>query len=408
MARFTYQARDGKGQAANGVVTAGSLEEAGALLRGEGKFVIRLTPTMDADAASVQSTAGLSKARVKRQDVIYFTHQLAVMVDTGVALSEALDCAAAQTQHPEFKKILADVATHVQGGSEFSNALAKYPKAFPPIMVSLIRASEMSGTMGVMLDRIARYMSKEQQVLKQARGALYYPLFMLLMAVTVTIFLMTFVLPRFSAIYASKNAILPGPTRMLLAMSAALTNYWYLWLAGLALLIGAWLLLRRTPRLRYAIDWLKLHFPLMGKLTRQLYLTRSCRTMATMLASGVSMLDMISIARQVTDNRLFDELWTAVDERLRRGEQLSEPLFASSLIPRSVAQMIYSGERSGRLGKVLDRVADFTEEEFDTLVKTTTQFIEPVMVVVMGSIVGFIAIALLLPIFSMGKVVAGG
>lgn len=405
MGRFNYHARDGRGQSASGMIQASSIEEAGAMLRGEGKFVIKLAAASEHEIAVV---AAKNVPRVKRADVIYFAHQLAVMVDTGVPLSDALDCTSQQAQNPDFKKILIEVATHVQGGSEFSSALKKYPTVFPTIMVSLIRASELSGTMGVMLDRIAKYMSKEQQIIKQARGAMYYPAFMVVMAITVTVFLLMFVLPRFAAIYASREAVLPGPTRLLLGMSQALTGYWYLWLGGIAVLTAFWYTVRRYKKTRYAIDWLKLNAPLVGNLTRQLYLTRACRTMATMLSAGVSMLDMVSIARQVTDNMIFDELWTAVDERLRRGEQLSDPMFESSLVPRSVAQMIYSGERSGRLGQVLDRVADFTEAEFDSLVKTTTQFIEPVMVGVMGSVVGFIAIALLLPIFSMGKVVAGG
>jgi type II secretory pathway component PulF len=156
------------------------------------------------------------------------------------------------------------------------------------------------------------------------------------------------------------------------------------------------------------VDATVLKIPIMGRLVRQLHLTRACRTMATMLSAGVSMLDMVAIVRQVTPNQKFQQLWDEVDERLRRGEQLSATLFESNLIPRSISQMVYSGERSGRLSKVLDRIADFTEAEFDAVVKTSTQFIEPVMVVVMGSEVGFIAIALLLPIFTMGKVVAGG
>lgn len=405
MGRFSYQARDSKGQAASGVINASSIEEAGSMLRGEGKFVIRLTPATEAQAAP---TPVERSGKVKRQDVIYFAHQLAVMVDTGVPLSEALTCAAEQTVSPEFKHVLEDVANHVQGGAEFSAALRKYPQVFPVIMVSLIRASEISGTMGLMLDRIAKYMSKEQQLLKQARGAMYYPAFMVVMASAVTVFLLMFVLPRFAAIYESRQAVLPAPTRILLFLSSMLTQYWYVWLTAVVGLVVTWFMIRRIESVRFAMDWLKLNMPLTGKLCRQLYLTRACRTMATMLSAGVSMLDMISIARQVTDNQIFDQLWTQVDERLRRGEQLSDAFFDSPLMPRSIAQMIYSGERSGRLGKVLDRVADFTETEFDSLVKTTTQFIEPVMVGVMGAVVGFIAIALLLPIFSMGKVVSGG
>lgn len=406
MGRFIYQARDSQGQSASGVLVAPSLQEAGAMLRSEGKYIIRLTETDETQIAQVQPAA--HSPSVKKQDVIVFAHQLAVMVDTGVPLSEALECAADQASNPDFKKVLQEVTSQVQAGCEFSTALRRHSKVFPVIMTSLIRASEISGTMGIMLERTAGYMAKEQQILRQARGALYYPMFMVVIAIAVMMFLMTFVLPRFAAIYEGRQAALPAPTQLLLNMSSLLVEGWSIWVTGLVVLTAAWYMTRRIPAMEALVDATVLKIPIMGRLVRQLHLTRACRTMATMLSAGVSMLDMVAIVRQVTPNQKFQQLWDEVDERLRRGEQLSATLFESNLIPRSISQMVYSGERSGRLSKVLDRIADFTEAEFDSVVKTSTQFIEPVMVVVMGSVVGFIAIALLMPIFTMGKVVAGG
>jgi type IV pilus assembly protein PilC len=229
---------------------------------------------------------------------------------------------------------------------------------------------------------------------------------MMVMAVSVTIFLLAFVLPRFAAIYQAREAVLPLPTRILLATSHGMTAYWYVWVALVAAFVATIMLGRKTTSGRRVIDWLKLHTPIIGPLFSKLYITRACRTMGTMISAGVSMLDMIAIVKHVTANAYFEDLWDDVDERLRQGSQLSEPLFASDLIPRSISQMIYSGERSGRLGKVLMRVADFTEIEFDQNVKQTTQFIEPLMVGVMGGLIGFVAISLLLPIFSVGRVMA--
>lgn len=407
MSRFIYQARDGQGELATGVVNAASMEEASQQLRGEGKYIVKISPAKDIDVENQPADLVRISGRVKRKDVIFFTTQMAVMIETGVPLSDALECVAEQTTDPTFRAILRDVSLQVQAGGEFSTALRKYPKVFPPVMTALLRASEMSGTMAIMLERISAYMAKEAATIRQAKGAMMYPVFMMFMAIGVTIFLLGFVLPKFATIYESREATLPSPTRILMAISGALTGYWPYWIGGIVTIVAAIVIAGRTVAGRRFFDWLKLSLPLVGRLYNQLYITRACRTMGTMVTAGVSMLDMIGIIQKVTDNAFYNDLWNEVDERLRQGSQLSEPLFASPLIPRSIAQMIYSGEKSGQLGKVLNRVAEFTEAEFDQTVKTVTGMIEPIMVAVMGSLIGFVAISLLLPIFSVGKVMAG-
>lgn len=414
MATFQYIARDGRGTPANGFVNAASIDEAGRMLRGEGKFVVRLTPVREADAQAAHAVApsansgGIMGTGIRRGEVILFAQQLAVMLETGVPISEALECCSSQSANPRFRAVLKEVTDHVQGGGELSLALRRHPRVFPVVMTSLIRASEVSGTMGVMLDRVARYMAREQHTLKQARGAMAYPLFMVAMALGVTAFLLAFVLPRFAAIYESRQQVLPAPTRLLMAISWGMTEFWYIWGPALVVAVVGSVLLSRTPAGRRFFDFLKLRTPVMGRVYTQLYIARAARTMGTMINAGVPMLEMVPVVKRVTNNIYFEELWDEVDERLRQGSQLSDPLFASDLIPRSISQMIFSGEKSGRLGQVLTRVADFTEEEFELSIKTATQFIEPVMIGVMGAIIGFVAISLLLPIFSVGRVVASG
>lgn len=406
MAKFEYQAREGSGELAHGIVTAGNMEEAASMLRSDGKYIVKINPAAE-DADVDQAVVG-AKKRVKRREVIFFVHQLAVMIETGVSLSEALQCIREQTVNPGFKAVLGDVTDHVEAGGDFSSGLAKYPKVFPVSMISLIRASEVSGTMAQMLDRLSAYLTKEEQTAKQVKGAMMYPIFMLMMAMGVTVFLLSFVLPRFAGIYETRGAALPAPTRLLLAISGNFTGYWYLWLAAAVASVITLVVMSKLPGGRRIFDWLKLNVPVAKALFQQLYISRATRTMSTMIVAGVTMLEMIDIARQVTVNSYFQDLWDEVDDRLREGSQLSDPLFKSPLIPRSIAQMIYSGEKSGQLGKVLGRVSDFTEAEFDQTVKNTTQFIEPVMIGVMGVIIGFVAISLLLPIFTVGNVVAGG
>ncbi len=407
MARFKYKARDGRGELVTGVLNAANIEEVGHLLRSEGKFVVNVEKAKETAATSQQTATG-SGGKIKRSEVITFSHQLAVMVDTGVPISEALECAAQQSDNEAFRAVLKDVSDQVQAGNDLSSALRSHAKIFPPVMTSLIRASEVSGTMGTMLDRVSGYLSKEMQTAKKIKGALTYPAFMLGMVVLVTTFLLIFVLPRFAGIYQARDTALPVPTQMLLSMSGNLVTHWHLWLGTVIMSIAAVYFVLGTPAGQRLYDYLKIHTPIIGPLFNKLYLTRSCRTMGTMVTAGVPVLDMIEIVREVTSNALYEDLWSDADNRLRQGSQLSDSLFDSPLIPRSVAQMVYSGERSGRIGVVMERIAEYTEAEFDNQIKTTTSLIEPVMTATMGLIIGFVAIAMLLPIFSVGNVVSGG
>lgn len=407
MASYQYQARDGRGEVVGGVIAAPSIAEASQMLRAEGKYIVRLSEAKAQDAqAAAAATPQVHARRVSRNDVIFFAHQMAVMIETGVPLSEALDCVGEQAPNPHFREVMRDIAASVRSGGEFSAALRRYPGVFPTVMVSLLRASEVSGTMGKMLDRISKYLAKEQKIVRQARGATAYPLFMVTVAVGVTIFLMTFVLPRFASIYAAKGSALPGPTKLLMSASDLFVHHWKIILVVVtAMVIGIRLVLRTEAGSRGA-DWLKLHLPIFRHLFTSLYVARCCRTMGTMISAGVGMLDTVSIVREVVPNAYYRDLWADVDHSIRQGAQLSDPLFKSTLMPRTIVQMIRAGEKSGRLADVLDRVATFSEDEFDDAVKTTTQFIEPVMVLFMGVMIGFVAIALLLPIFSVGNVVA--
>jgi len=407
MGRYSYQARDGSGTLASGVVVAISAEEAGHMLRKEGKYITQLSEVAEADVNDGEMSLTQHAKRVKRQDVIFFAHQMAIMIETGVPISEALESIVEQSSNVSFKAVMREVATQVQSGLEFSRAMSRFPRVFPTVMTSLIRAAEVSGTLGQMLDRISEYMSKEMRTTKAIKGAMLYPAFMVLMTIGVTIFLMAFVLPKFSSIYSAKGQALPVPTQVLMAMSAALVDYWQYWLMGSVASIAGLIWFARTPTGSRFFDWLKLSVPVVRDLFTQLYVTRSCRTLGTMINAGVPMLDAVEITKLVTSNRYYEDMWVEVDQSLRQGMQLSDPLYKSTLMPRSVVQMIRSGEKSGRLGQVLARVAEFTEEEFDRAVKSMTQFIEPVMIVVMGSMIGFVAISLLLPIFSVGKVASG-
>jgi len=408
MTTFAYTARDSSGQLINGTLEALDVRDASKRLRGEGKYIVELEQA-DADRrAETHLTFEQRYPHVKRDDVIYFAHQMSIMIDTGVTIGEALESVAEQTTNEHFAAVVADVSESVHGGQPFSVALAKHDRVFPPLMISLLRASEASGTMGPMLERICTYLTKERNTIKSVRGAMIYPAIMTLVAVAVTIFLLAFVLPRFGKIYGNRGAVLPAPTKMLLFFSEMVVTYWYAWIGLAVAAVGGFFHVRKQSWGRQAIDWLKLHTPILGPMFNQLYLTRAMRTMGTMVSAGVPMLDMIAIVRDVTNNVYYERFWQSVDEQLRQGVQLSNAFFESPLIPSSISRMVHSGEKAGRLGVVMDRIAGFTEHDFDEAVKRTTEFVEPAMVAFMGLLIGFVAIALLLPIFSVSRVMAGG
>lgn len=407
---YAYRARGASGEIISGTTVAASSEEVGAKLRAEGKFVLAiednaLRAIANLDTAQIRRNEAAK--RVRREDVIAFCQQLAVMLETGVPLAEALDAFSTQTPRQEFREVLSVVRDDIHSGGSFSSALAKWPRVFPNMMVSLMKASEASGTLALMLGRVGSYLGKERRTAKQVKGALSYPLFMVSAALAMTIFLMTFVLPKFASIYAKRSATLPKPTKILLAISEFFTNYWMYYgptIIGAILLVYLW---QQKPSGRRTFDWLKLNTPILGPMFRQLYLARMSRTMATLLAAGVNLLDVIDICRGVTNNSYYDDLWEQVEIDIRDGKPFSAPLFDAPIIPANVASMVSAGERSGRLPDVMDRLSEFSEEELDNAIKTSTAFIEPIMIMIMGVMIGGIAMALLLPIFSMGKVVSG-
>lgn len=356
------------------------------------------------DDAEIQPIQIGGNKKVKRDDVIYFAAQLAVMVETGITLPEAIDSIADQTEHPSLQKILRELSSDVQQGIEFSTALKKHEKVFGTLFIALMKASEVSGTMGAMLQRASKYLQQERDTINRIKGAMTYPICMLSFCVVIIICLLVFILPRFEKIYAGKGAILPTPTRILLAMSHGLTDYWvYILIFISSAAVAGWFYLK-SPAGRLMVHTLRIKLPIIGGMYRKAYLARSLRSMATMVTSGVGILDGLDITAEVAGNDLYQNMWTQAAESVKQGAPLSESLFATNLIPRSIVQMIQSGEKSGRLAEVMDRVAEFCEEDLKVAVKTITDMIEPAMIIIMGFIVGGIALALLLPVFKLSKV----
>lgn len=341
--------------------------------------------------------------RVKKSEIVYVTSQLGIMVETGITLSAALDGIGEQEENPTLRSVLNELKGRVEGGDAFSSALASHPKHFDKTYVALIRASEQTGTMGEMLEQIADYMRTQMETRAKVRAALTYPAVMALLAVGVTIFLLTFVLPKFAPLFNRKGVELPLPTIVMMTVSNALITYWYAWLiAGIALIVG-FLFGRRTEPGRQIIDWIKINLPIMGPMFRKVTISRGVRTLGTMVGCGVSMLDAIRLTSEVSGNYYYERSWQHVLDEITGGNRIADALQGDKLFPPTLTQMIGSGEETGRLDDVLKKVSKHYDQEVETSLKTVTSLIEPLMITVMGVVVGGIAMGLLLPIFQLSR-----
>ncbi len=394
MPQFQYQCRDRLGHVVRGELEAEGPDEATQQLRRDGLTVIEL----DEDDGG-----GLIPRRISRNEIIYVTSQLAVMVDTGITLSAALGGIQSQEANPSLKRVLRDLQVAVEGGEDFSVALAKYPKLFDKTYLALVRASEATGTLGPMLDRIALYLRKELETRSKVRSAMAYPGIMLVVAVAVTIFLLTYVLPQFMPLFNRRGIELPASTRVMMFVSDLMIHYWPFWIAGAVAAVVGLVLFRRTPRGKQTWDWLKIQTPLFGTMVRKVAISRSLRTLGAMIGSGVPVLDAIRLCADVANNYFYEQLWLRVQEQVATGKRICEALAGSPLFPPMLVQMISTGEETGKLDKVLDRVSGFYDQEVEGSLKTLTGMLEPIMISVMGVVVGGIAMSLLLPIFSLSR-----
>jgi len=391
-------------------MVASSADEVSSRLRAEGQFVFEIEASAlraSLELGDEQIRRNEAAKRVRRDDVIALCTQLSVMLETGVPLSEALHAFRKNMDRAEFRQVLDVLCEDVEGGEPLSEAMEKWPRVFPGMMVSLMKASEASGMLATMLGRVSEYLSKERKTVKQIKAALSYPIFMMVAGVAITIFLVSFVLPRFAVIYEERQATLPTPTRILLAVSDFAATQYMVYGPVCAAAMLAFIIWSRSKAGRRGLDWLRLNLPLIGPMYSHLYLTRAMRTMSTLLAAGVNVLDVIDICRGVTFNTYYAQLWDSMEQGVREGRQISDAVSKSDLVPANVASMINAGERSGRLSEVMERIAQFSQDELDDSVARVTTFIEPLMIVFMGILIGGVATALLLPIFDMGKVMSG-
>jgi type IV pilus assembly protein PilC len=407
MPNYRYQVRTASNQVQVGVVAADSVATASALLRNQGVHVLSIAPIVAGLGGSdlLSRLREFNAGKPKQKHVLDFTQQLAVMIKAGINLRAALEGIAEQTEHPTFKKIIIGLKTDVEAGKQFSDAIGRHPKLFGPLYVNMVRASEMSGSFAKMLDRVSVYISQQIETRKMVVGASIYPAVIGTMAVAVTVFLLTFVLPKFYKVFEGKEEILPWATKFLMNSSKFMVGNWP-YIVGAAVAVGAGLYaFLKTELGAFWLDKTKLTLPVIRIMFRSLYISRSLHTMGQLINAGVPMLDTLAITGDISGNRLYRTMWRSVYASVKQGKKITAPLQKTKLLPRAVSQMISAGEESGKLGEVLDEISAFYSKQLKDHIKTVTSMIEPIMIICMGGVVGFIAMAIILPIFKMSQVV---
>jgi len=342
-----------------------------------------------------------------RKDILNFTNQLAVMIRAGISLQDSLESISEQNRNQKFKQVITDLKDRIEAGQSFSQALGEHPDVFSNLYINMVGAAEVSGSLSSMLQKLAEYLDAEDETRSQVRGAMVYPVIIATMAVSVTIFLLVFVLPRFTAIFSGKEHLLPAPTKALMASSAFLRGYWYFIVPAIGAFIWAFWYFIGTTAGRKWWDKTKLVLPLIKTLCRSLYITRSLHTMGVLTKAGVPILNTISITAHIAGNVLYKNMWLGVYEEVRQGKKIASSLNRYNLMPTNVVQMIKAGEDSGTMSDVLRDVSNYYARELKTVIKMVTSMIEPIMIIVMGVLVGFIAMSIILPIFRMSSLVMG-
>jgi type IV pilus assembly protein PilC len=351
-----------------------------------------------------QLTTGVGK-----RDILIFTRQLATMVDAGLPLVQCLEILATQTENKNFAKVLQSVKGSVEAGSTFSDALRKHPRVFDDLFVNLIAAGEVGGILDTILNRLAAYIEKAEKLKRQVRSAMVYPIAILFVAIGVVVVMLTKVIPVFENMYKEfKGAKLPAPTKAVIDVSHGFINNWYLFAGGAFGLVFLFIVGMRTDRGRTVFDRVILRVPLVGNVLRKIIIARFTRTLGTLLASGVPILDSMAICARTAGNKIVARAVMFSREKIAEGKDMAGPLGETRVFPSMVVQMIGVGEQTGAMDQMLQKIADFYEDEVDVAVAALTSLMEPIMMVILGGVIGGLIVAMYLPVFELaGNINAG-
>jgi len=401
MATFAYVGRNRTGEIQKGEVTAKTREEAAAMLRKQNV----LATSLQRKVSSINIELPGVGAKVTPRDVVIFTRQFSTMIDAGLPLVQCLEILAQQTECKPLAKAINETRMEVEAGSTYAEALRKHPKVFDDLYVNMVAAGEAGGILDIIQQRLAKHMEKSIRLKKKIKGALVYPASIVAIAVCVMAVLMIWVIPVFAQMFSDFGGTLPAPTRLVLGASDFIVgNIWEMIIAVVLLVFGV-KRLYKTERGRLHMDRLSLSVPVFGDLIRKAAVAKFTRTLGTLISSGVPILDGLQITASTAGNKVIENAIMHARSSISEGKDVAEPLGQSNVFPPMVVQMIAVGEATGAMDTMLSKIADFYDEEVDEAVAALTSLLEPMLMVFLGVTVGFIVVAMYLPIFEMAAIV---
>ena len=396
MPSYAWKGKNRIGELQEGVIVAETRDAAAAMLRRNGIQVV---------GVKTQATAGTkSFGKIKAKDLAIFTRQFSVMIDAGLPLVQCLEILGAQQADKGFRKIIEAVRRDVEQGATLQAALSKHPKGFNDLYVNMVGAGEAGGILDVILQRLSQYIEKAVKLTAKVKSAMTYPITVIVIAISVVVIIMVKVIPVFSTMYEGLGSKLPAPTLMCMALSNVIINYWFV-VVGIAAIL--WVGTRqyyKTETGHLVIDRLLLKIPVLGDVLLKVGVARFCRTLGTLTSSGVPILEGMEITARTAGNRVLHDAILSAKTAVEQGRNISTPLAETKAFPPMVVQMVGVGEATGALDAMLSKVADFYEDEVDNAVAALTSLMEPIMIAVLGAIIGFIVVAMYLPIFNLANV----
>lgn len=399
MAKFVYTLKDDKGRDYEGTIEAKDKREAQAALDTKGYYLTSLKKMPQLQLA-------LFSRGITRMEVVVLARQLGTMLGTGLPIIKTLAAIGEQAESETLRTVINDIRTKIEAGFKLSEALEKHPGVFSPFFVSLVRTGETGGILDEMFKRLSTYLEREEDMRRKVKTAFAYPAVVSVVAVGVVSYLVVFVVPIFKSVYAGMKVTLPGPTLALIAMSDAIRKGWWLGLIAIGLLFVGYKLLQRTEKGAYIIDRIKISVPLLGVLNRKAAITRFIRSFGALISSGIPITRALDVSESIAGNKVVTRVVDGMRLAVNRGESISGSLRYGRIFPPIVVQMIAAGEESGALDEMLSKSSDFLDEDVDLIIRRITVKIEPILTISLAVVIGFIALAIYLPMFDIIKQIA--
>ncbi len=404
MPLFEYVVKDVNGNDMSGIQEAENVQALISAFRQKNYTVVKVNEAKKG-AFSSRLKVKKKRRRIKLDDIVVFTRQFATMIEAGVPLVQSLDILAEQMDNPSFQNAIRDMYSHVKGGMNFSDSLENHKKIFSTLYISMIRAGEISGQLNEILDRLATYLEKSASLQKKVKAALVYPIVVTLIAIGITVFMLTFVIPKFAEIFASLDAKLPGPTALLIIVSNTVRSNLLFFIIAVSICGFIFNRYISTKKGRLWFDKKLLSLPVFGPLFMKVAMSKFTRTLSTLLKSGVPIITSFEIVSKTVGNRLIELVLFDVMEALKEGKGIASTLTQKQVFPPMVVRMIGIGEESGEIERMLSKIADFYDEQVDVAITGLTSMIEPLIIVFLGAVIGTIVVCMFLPIFTITQAI---